>query len=56
MAAILVRNLPDPTLRALKARARSHGRSTEAEIRAILQSAVQSTMGIGSRLPAIFDE
>jgi len=36
MAAITVRNLPDETHRALKARARANGRSTEAEIRAIL--------------------
>jgi len=40
----------------LKRSGAQHGRSTEAEIRAILQSAVQSTMGIGSRLAAIFDE
>lgn len=36
MAAITVRNLPDETHRALKARAQANGRSTEAEIRAIL--------------------
>ena len=40
MAAITVRNLSDETHRALKARAASHGRSTEAEVRAILDHAV----------------
>lgn len=42
MAAITVRNLSDETHRALKARAARHGRSTEAEVRAILDSAVSS--------------
>ncbi|MBC7634587.1 MAG: plasmid stability protein [Acetobacteraceae bacterium] len=36
MAAITVRNLSDDTHRALRLRAAEHGRSTEAEIRAIL--------------------
>ena len=36
MAAITVRNLHDETHRALKARAQANGRSTEAEVRAIL--------------------
>ncbi len=40
MAAVTIRNLPEATHRALKARAKSKGRSTEAEIRAILQEAV----------------
>ncbi|WP_152365401.1 FitA-like ribbon-helix-helix domain-containing protein [Microlunatus speluncae] len=40
MAAITVRNLSEETHRALKARAASHHRSTEAEVRAILESAV----------------
>lgn len=40
MAAITVRNLSDETHRALKALAEQHGRSTEAEVRAILDSAV----------------
>ncbi len=40
MAAITVRNLSDETHRALKARASSHQRSTEAEVRAILDAAV----------------
>jgi len=36
MPAITVRNLSDDTHRALRLRAAEHGRSTEAEIRAIL--------------------
>lgn len=40
MAAITVRNLSDETHRALKVRARSHGRSTEAEVRDLLDRAV----------------
>lgn len=40
MAAVTIRNLPDATHRALKARAARNGRSTEAEIRAILNDAV----------------
>lgn len=42
MAAITVRNLSDETHRALKARAARHQRSTEAEVRAILDAAVAS--------------
>ncbi len=53
MPAVVVRNLPEQTLRALKARARAHGRSTEAEIRTILQRAVEHTSGVGSALAAI---
>jgi plasmid stability protein len=41
MAAVTIRNLPDETHRALKQRAASHGRSTEAEIRAILEEAIR---------------
>ncbi len=40
MASVTVRNLPDETHRALRVRAATHGRSTEAEIRAILEHAV----------------
>lgn len=40
MAAITVRNLSDETHRALKARAVLHNRSTEAEVRAILDEVV----------------
>ena len=41
MASVTVRNLPDETHRALRVPAATHGRSTEAEIRAILESAVR---------------
>ena len=40
MAAVTIRNLSDEAHRALKARAAQHNRSTEAEIRAILEAAV----------------
>lgn len=40
MASVTIRNLPDETHRALRVRAATHGRSTEAEIRAILENAV----------------
>ncbi|WP_322066446.1 FitA-like ribbon-helix-helix domain-containing protein [Burkholderia ubonensis] len=41
MAVITVRNLPDEVHRALRVRAAQHGRSTEAEVRDILEKAVQ---------------
>lgn len=41
MPAVTVRNLSNETHRALKARAQRHGRSTEAEIRDILEKAAQ---------------
>lgn len=41
MATMTVRNLPDEVHRALRVRAASHGRSTEAEVRAILADAVK---------------
>ena len=41
MPAITVRNVPDEVHRALRVRAATHGRSTEAEIRAILETAVK---------------
>ncbi len=52
MSAITVRNLSPETHRALKARAHEHGRSTEAEVRAILDEAVahNAPEGIGSLL------
>lgn len=55
MAAITVRNLSDETHRALKARAASHHRSTEAEVRAILDAAVASDerVRVGSLLADI---
>lgn len=44
MAAVTIRNLPEGTHRALKLRAAKHGRSTEAEIRAILEEAVRTKL------------
>jgi plasmid stability protein len=41
MAVITVRSLPEETHRALRLRAALHGRSTEAEIRLILEEAVR---------------
>ncbi|MBY4723321.1 MULTISPECIES: FitA-like ribbon-helix-helix domain-containing protein [Burkholderia] len=40
MPVITVRNLPDEVHRALRIRAAQHGRSTEAEVRDILEQAV----------------
>jgi plasmid stability protein len=55
MAAVTIRNLSDELHRALKARARQHGRSTEAEIRAILQEAAlpEGRVNIGVALMQI---
>jgi len=41
MSMLTVRNLPDEVHRALRVRAARHGRSTEAEVRAILEEAVR---------------
>ncbi len=41
MAMLTVRNLPDEVHRALRVRAATHGRSTEAEVREILEAAVK---------------
>ncbi|HSV61356.1 MAG TPA: Arc family DNA-binding protein [Variovorax sp.] len=41
MPMLTVRNLPDEVHRALRVRASMHGRSTEAEVRAILEDAVK---------------
>jgi len=41
MAILTVRNVPDEVHRALRLRAAQHGRSTEAEVRNILASAVK---------------
>jgi plasmid stability protein len=55
MAAIVVRNISEETHRALRARARRHGRSTEAEVRAILDGAVRPAQRVrlGSALAAL---
>jgi antitoxin FitA len=41
MATMTVRNLPAEVHRALRVRAAAHGRSTEAEVREILENAVK---------------
>ena len=55
MPAIVVRNISAETHRALRVRARQHGRSTEAEIRAILNGAVRPAkrFKLGSALLAL---
>jgi plasmid stability protein len=55
MPAVTVRNLPEATHRALKVRAAHNGRSTEAEIRRILEDAVSTNtaVGLGSQLAAL---
>lgn len=52
MAMLTVRNLPEEVHRALRARAALHGRSTEAEVREILEAAVkpEGRMKLGALL------
>ena len=54
MSMVTVRNLPEETHRALKLRAAQHGRSTEAEIREILEESVRpkTRLKIGAELAA----
>jgi plasmid stability protein len=54
MPVVTVRNLPEETHRALRMRAAEHGRSTEAEIREILEEAVRpkTRLKIGAELAA----
>ncbi len=58
MAVVTVRNLPEETHRALRLRAAQNGRSTEAEIRAILEESVRpkDRILIGSELAALGDK
>jgi plasmid stability protein len=55
MATLIVRNLPDDLHRALKMRAAQHGRSTEAEVRCILESTVkpQQRLRMGDALATL---
>lgn len=55
MANLTVRNLPDEVHRALRTRAARHGRSTEAEIRVILEETVRPSkrLKIGSQIKRI---
>jgi plasmid stability protein len=54
MPAVTIRNLSAETHRALKVRAARHGRSAEAEVRAILDEAVRpkGRLRVGSELAA----
>ena len=54
MAAVTIRKLSDEAHRALKARAKKHSRSTEAEMRTILEETVlpKRRLLIGSELAA----
>ncbi len=58
MASITVRNIPDEVHRALRARAAKHGRSTEAEVRAILEQAArpEGRLKLGSLLASVTHE
>lgn len=58
MANVTVRNLPDAVHRALRVRAAHHGRSTEAEIREILDNATRppQRVKLGSLLASIASE
>lgn len=58
MATLTVRNLPDDVHRALRVRAAEHGRSTEAEVRAILADVVkpQERLRIGDALADLGSE
>ncbi|MEE7457585.1 plasmid stabilization protein [Methylorubrum populi] len=55
MPAVTIRNLSEETHRALRVRAAHHGRSTEAEIRDILDAAVRpvNRVKLGSLLMSI---
>ncbi len=58
MPSLTVRNLPEETHRALRVRAARHGRSTEAEIRVILEDTVRPAkrLKIGSEIHRIASE
>ncbi|MYN09847.1 FitA-like ribbon-helix-helix domain-containing protein [Pseudoduganella aquatica] len=55
MAMLTIRNLPEDVHRALRVRAALHGRSTEAEVREILASAVkpEARVRMGDALAAL---
>jgi antitoxin FitA len=58
MASVTIRNLPEATHRALRLRAAAAGRSTEAEIRAILENAArpENRVKLGTLLAEIGKE
>ena len=55
MPSVIIRNVPDEVYRAIRVRAAQHGRSIEAEMRDILESAVkpQGRVKLGSLLTEI---
>ncbi len=55
MAMMTVRNIPDEIHNALKVRAKLHNRSTEAEVRAILEEAIrpESRICMGDALASL---
>lgn len=55
MATLTIRNLPDEVHRALRLRAAQQGRSTEAEVRVILEASVRPGQGVrlGTALSAL---
>lgn len=55
MAAVSIRNLDEDTKRRLRIRAARHGRSMEAEIRAILQDAVSEPGPSGGLFTTLMD-
>jgi plasmid stability protein len=58
MPSITIRNVPDEVHRAIRVRAAMHGRSAEAEIRAILEQAAkpEGRLKLGSLLASIARE
>lgn len=58
MASITIRNIPEEVRRALRVRAATHGRSTEAEVREILAIAArpEGRVKLGSLLTSIGHE
>jgi plasmid stability protein len=65
MAQLVVRNLPEAVKDRLKRRAKSHGRSLEAEVRAILEETAKreepkpggnAEKGFGTRMAALFKD
>ena len=59
MAQLTVRNLADDVHAKIKARARRHGQSMEAEVREILSSVLvesEDTVGLGTRIASRFGE
>jgi plasmid stability protein len=58
VASLTIRNLPEETHRALRIRAAQHRRSTEAEVRAILEETVRPAqrLRLGSEIHRIAQE